>query len=281
LPAGSLIINRPPSIWQQYRWYVVTATALFVLQAGLIATLLVQRARRRRAELAVRSREAALQESHTQIRDLAGRLITAQEEERGRIARDLHDDFGQRLASLSIGLSNAKFDAPQTDGPLRERLTAIQEQTNELGRDLRLLSHQLHPGTLEHLGLVEAMRGRCDDVRAESGLDIRLDTLGDWSNVRADVALCLYRVTQETLHNVVAHAHAKNACISLVRQNGSLRMTVSDDGVGFDSGAAHDHGLGLLSMRERVQTAGGHLLVRSSPGAGTVVEVTLPSGDLP
>jgi signal transduction histidine kinase len=277
LPAASTIVNVPPPLWHTYRWQIVVSTSLIALQGGLIAALLVHRARRRQAEHAVLRREAALQITHGQLRDLTNRVITAQEAERSRIARELHDDFGQRIASLSIGLSNAQWEA-QTGSPVSivEHLSKLQAQTAVLAKELRELSHELHPGVLEHVGFVETLRAHCDELNIASGLRVSLDVNETWPDLREETALCLYRVAQEALRNVLTHAHASVACVSITRENGGIRMQITDDGRGFDTDPAVQPGLGLMSMRERVQMLGGRFDLRSSPGAGTIVEATFP-----
>jgi two-component system sensor histidine kinase UhpB len=215
-----------------------------------------------------------------QVHALADRIIRAQEEERTRIARELHDDFGQRIASLAIGLSSVKRELAGTGSPAGDTVTSLQQQTMALAKDLRQLSHELHPGVFEHVGFVEALRARCDEVTVESGVRVGLDATEDWSELGQDTALCLYRIAQEALRNVVTHARATSARISLARRNGAIVMRVVDDGQGFEmKEPGAERGLGLASMRERVQMLGGYLELRTAPGAGTVAEVTLPYGD--
>lgn len=270
LPPGSDIRFRQATAWELYRWQITAGIAVIVLQALLITGLILQRTRRHFAEEALRA-------SYGRVRQLAGRLIAAQEEERTRIARELHDDVGQRVASLSIGLSGLRRRVAGSDGSVGEDVSVLQQQTMSLGKDLRTLSHELHPGALEHLGLIEALRARCDEVKTQSGVDVSLDVGADWPDVVTDgVALCLYRVAQEALRNIVKHAQATRACISLDRQGAQVVMRVSDDGRGFDAGRSVEHGgLGLLSMRERVEMLGGKFEVTSSPDAGTVTMVTV------
>ena len=280
LPAGSLVRFREPSLWDQYKFYIIGATSVVVLQTALIAGLLIHRARRRRVENALRESEAALRKSHAQNQDLAGRLIHAQELERAHIARELHDDVGQRIASLSIGMGIVRrrlADAPQ---PVRDELASLQREAVTVGNDLRLLSHELHPAQLEHLGLVDALRAHCEKVSAESGVAVALDVASEWGQVPDDVALCFYRVAQEALRNVVNHAQARSARMELSRQNGRLAMRISDDGRGFESETAAERpGLGLISLDERVRMLAGTLAIESSPHMGTIVSVTLPFGD--
>jgi two-component system sensor histidine kinase UhpB len=247
---------------------------LSVLQAALIAALIANIANRRRAD-------AALRTSYAQIRDLAGRLITAQEAEGARIARELHDDVGQRLASFSIAVSAIKRQLTFVgSADIRNELSALQQNTVQLSNDLRLLSHQLHPGVLTQLGLVEALRARCDEIRAEYGIPVAVEAPAELGHVPDDVSLCLYRVAQEALRNVVKHADARTANVSLTRQEGHILMYVSDDGRGFE--AKQDrarNGVGLISLEERVRMLQGTLAIESSRGTGTRVSVTIPVGE--
>jgi len=266
LPAGSLIRFRQPSLWDQYKFYIVGAAGVVVLQTTLIAGLLVHRARLRR--------------SHQQNQELAGRLINAQEVERARIARELHDDVGQRIASFSIALGTLRRRLPAAPQPVHDELAGLQRETVTLGNDLRSLSHELHPALLEHLGLVDALRRRCEEVSAESGVTVALDVTAELGPVPDEVALCLYRVAQEALRNVVNHAEARSARVELSRQNGRVAMRIIDDGRGFEPGMAASHrGLGLVSLDERVKMLEGTLAIESSPHIGTTVSVMVPCGD--
>ena len=235
---------------------------------------------RQRAEAELRESEASLRKSHQQNQELAGRLITAQEVERARIARELHDDVGQRLASFSIALGTLRRRFPGAPQPVHDELAGLQRETVTLGNDLRLLSHELHPALLEHLGLVDALRRRCEEVSAESGVTVAFDVTSELGQVPDDVALCLYRVAQEALRNVVNHAQARSARVELSRQNGRVAMRIADDGRGFEPGmAAGRRGLGLISLDERVRMLAGTLGIESAPHVGTIVSVTVPFGD--
>jgi signal transduction histidine kinase len=268
LPAGTTVLYRPPSLWRDYRKTVIAAAAVGSTQTLLIAGILVQRRHRARAQ-------AALSASYAQLRDLTGRLIGAQEEERARIARNLHDDIGQRVASLSIGLSGAKRLAPSD--ALRSELASMQQTATSLCGELRDLSHDLHPGILEHVGLLEALRSRCDELAHTSGANCRLDVSDDWRDVSDSIALCLYRVAQEALRNIERHAGARNVVVSLDQRDGFASMQVTDDGQGFATGQKK-RGLGLLSLNERVSLLGGNFDVKSLAGTGSTIAVTLPMG---
>jgi signal transduction histidine kinase len=278
------IIVTPP--WWATWWFRALAVTLL---AGCLASAYawrVNRLHRRRqaleAEIVVRTHtEEALRASHRQIQDLAGRLIHAQEEERTRIARDLHDDLGQRVASLSIALSGVRRQVPESSATMLEQLSGLQRDTMTLSRDLRQIAHELHPGVLEHLGLVKALESRCAEVAVESGMTAKVVVDAEWSDVSDPIDLCLYRIAQEALRNSVTHGHAQTALIALARQNGQVLMRITDDGHGFDAGGAvgGHHSLGLISMRERVRMLGGDFDVQSSADVGTVITVTLPTGE--
>jgi signal transduction histidine kinase len=279
LPSGSDIRFRPPTAWEQYRWQIVGAISLISFQSLLITVLCFERARRRAAEMDIRKKESELRVSYDQVSHLAGRLINAQEDERTRIARELHDDVGQRVASLSIGLSGLKRRVPDSDGSLKSELTQLQQQTTNLAEELRDLSHELHQGALEHVGLPEALRERCDQINGESDTQIKLEVADGWTEVADDIKLCLYRVAQEALHNIAKHAHAKVGSVAIAHQNGQVVMRISDNGLGFATrGPTGDQGIGLLSMRERVRMLGGSFEVTSAPNAGTIATATIPTG---
>lgn len=280
LPAGSLVLNREVPAWRRYLWTFLATVALVTAQGVIIGALLVQRRNRRRIEVALRNSEEKARGSYDAVRDLAGRLISARESERTRIARDLHDDIGQRVASLSIALSRIQRQIPDAANPARQLLSDLEQQSIQLSADLRHLSHELHPGALEHLGLLEALRERCEDFSKESGVSVRLDVSDAWRDVSATLALCLYRIAQEALRNVATHAKAQNVTISLEQLNGHVTMHVADDGCGFDPSAkARRVGLGLVSLNERVHMLGGALDVTAVRGAGTRIGVTLPLGE--
>jgi len=162
---------------------------------------------------------------------------------------------------------------------VRSELSQLQLQTTDLAKDLRDLSHELHQGALEHVGLPEALRERCEQMSRDSGIQIELEVADGWKEVPDDIKLCLYRVAQEALHNVAKHAHAKLGCVAIAHQKDQVVMRISDDGLGFATrGPTESQGIGLLSMRERVRMLGGSFEVKSTPDAGTIAVVTIPTG---
>jgi signal transduction histidine kinase len=275
LPAGSVVRFRQPSVWEQYRWWVVAAASALLLQSALIGGLFVQRALRRRAQ-------ARLAESVEQIQTLAGRLITAQEEERRRIARELHDGINQKLSALSIALTTLGRRAPSRAADLTDALARLQERAAGLVEEIRQLSHELHPGVLQHVGLVAALQAYCEEFEEEYGLAMTFQADGDLGVVPIDRALCLYRATQEALGNVAKHAKARHVRVSVVRDHDGVRLAVADDGCGFDATEARNRGgLGLISLHERVRLVGGQVTIRTDPHAGTEIRILVPLPESP
>ena len=220
----------------------------------------------------------AARESQEAIRDLAGRLMTAQEEERRSIARDLHDDVNQELAAQSIALSTLSDRLPgDTASGVREEIARLQSRTVDVAKTIRHLSHSLHPGTLQHAGLVAALRGYCRSFEQEHGLSVAFRADGDFSGVAPDASLCLYRVTQEGLGNVARHAGAQHARVTMRREGDHVALTISDDGRGFDLAEARRRpGLGLISLDERVRLVGGRLTIDSQSQRGTELRIRVP-----
>jgi signal transduction histidine kinase len=275
LPAGSVVRFREPSLWEQYRWYVVGAVSVLLVQSGLIGGLLVHRAQRRRAQ-------ARLADSVEQVQTLAGRLITAQEEERRRIARELHDGVNQKLSALSIALTRLGHRPPAGAADLTGELARLQERAAGLVEEVRQLSHELHPGVLQHVGLVAALQGYCEEFESEHGLAATFRADEDLGVVPIDRALCLYRATQEALGNVAKHAKARHVRVSVGRDHDDVRLTVADDGCGFDLAEARRRGgLGLISLDERVRLVGGQVTIRTGPQEGTEVRILVPLPENP
>jgi signal transduction histidine kinase len=232
---------------------------------------------RKRADQDVRAREESLRKTRDELRLLAGRLLQAQEDERRRIAREMHDDWTQRLAVLAIDA--AKLET-QLD-PSSNAHCKLQEMRGELVRlseDVHALSRHLHPSILDDLGLVDALRSECASVTRREGVAVAYRSGDVIASMPKDVALCVYRVAQEALRNVVKHAGTSEARVSLIKSGRELILTVQDRGVGFDvAGVRSREGLGLSSMEERVRLVRGALSVDSEPGQGTTVTVRVPA----
>lgn len=240
------------------------------LSTGLLAHAATRRREGRRTE-------ERLEQSDAQVQELSGRLIAAQEDERARIASELHDDFSQRLAALSLGLSALKRHVHGDEG--RNDLSRLQRGAIRLAAEMRLLSYELHPGILRHAGLSVALQASCREVNGRNGLTVTF--AGDRADVPGlppEVTICLYRVAQEALRNVVRHARARRANVFLRACPDALRLTVSDDGCGFEVAAARScAGVGLGSMEERVRLVHGDISIDTRPGRGTELHVTIPA----
>jgi two-component system, NarL family, sensor histidine kinase UhpB len=209
-------------------------------------------------------------------RDLAGRLIASQELERTRIARELHDGVCQDVAAISIDLTHLRNKcAIGPDG--QDVLFAVERRVSEVADALRHLSHGLHPSVLQHIGLVAALRSHCSEVARQHRISVHFDETDDVEPANRIVRLSLFRIAQEALRNVVRHACAQHATLSLARNGNHLVMAVRDDGIGFDPAQVRQHdGLGLVSIEERARLVQGRAIVRTRPGHGTEVAVTVP-----
>jgi signal transduction histidine kinase len=235
---------------------------------------------RKRAEQTLRENEAVLRESYDRIQDLAGRLITAQEAERSRIAGELHDDVNQQLAGLSIALSGVKRQLQKgTSEAVQEEISQLQQRTIDLADVIRNLSHELHPGILQHAGLVAALRGHCAEFGTQHAIEVTLSAPDGLDIIPRDVALCLYRVVQEALRNIAEHSGAHGAQVTMRSNEDVLELIIVDDGEGFDLAKARAAGgLGLISLDERVRLVGGSLAINTQPQHGTELRVQVPWG---
>jgi signal transduction histidine kinase len=260
LPPGSIVRFRQDSAWDLYKWYLIGSIALFGLQSLLILTLIVQRRK--------------LKLSKDRLKDLSRHLINAQEEERRRIARELHDDFGQRLALLRIDLENRSLqEVPRGNGlgGWEKLLTEV----NELASDIQDLSHDLHSTKLQYVGLKGALKDLCRQISNQHHIEAELNITDLARPIPSEIALCFYRVAQEALHNAAKHSGASRVVVAVSSNGVLLCMLIADNGKGF-SQAEPSQGLGLASMRERLRMVGGELQVRSKPGEGTQLTALAP-----
>jgi PAS domain S-box-containing protein len=389
IPAGSIVINRQYTVWQLYKWYIVSGICLIIFQALMIFGLSWQRGERLKSEKAVRESEErfrlvantapvliwmsgpdklctyfnqpwleftgipmevqlgngwaefvhpkdlkAYMDTYTvwfdrreqfqreyrlrrhdgeyrwvfdigvprfnpdgsfagyigscidvterkiaeeALASLSGRLIDAQEEERKRIAREIHDDYTQRLAMLAMEveeLADQVGDSPVEAGPIFHQ---IWNQIGELGSDLHSLSHRLHSSTLESLGLVAGMKAFCEEFAQQQEIQVDFAHENVPRGIPADAALCMFRITQEALRNIRRHSGANRAEVRLEQLDGRLHLSVSDCGRGFDSKKPPaEHGIGIRSMEERLRLLGGKLEIESRPMEGTRIDAWLP-----
>ena len=217
--------------------------------------------------------------SEEAMRSLGGRLIESQEQERKRIARELHDDISQQLALISMGLQ--QLQSPDNLEPTErlERLEKLGNETKRLASEVQALSHQLHSSTLDHLGLIPAIRGLCREISERHQVEIHFLESNVPKSVPPDVALALFRITQESLHNALKYSGVPEFTVRLQGTGTHIELMISDNGAGFDvSEAQRGPGLGLIGMRERISAVKGILCIESQPMKGTQVSVRVPLG---
>jgi two-component system sensor histidine kinase UhpB len=232
----------------------------------------------RASERALRASQELLHRGHARIQELAGRLILAHDAERARIAGDLQDDVNQQLTSLSITLSVLRRRVSDIDDRhVFEDIARLQKEALRVADNVRLLSHDLHPVILQQAGLAAALSVQCDELHQRAGVEVTLTCDPDAAALDGDAMLCLYRVAQEAMDNIAAHASARHAWITFRRQtDDSLELRVVDDGKGFDPAAGTGSGMGLFRIGQRVRLLGGVLSIVSNAKAGTEVLVRLP-----
>jgi len=210
------------------------------------------------------------------LRDLSGRLITAQEEERSRVARELHDDLNQRMALLSVELEQLSQRLPASQSNLRLSVNNLWERAQEISSEIHRVAYQLHPSKLDHLGLVAAIKSHCLELAAYHEIKIAFEEKGCSGFIPKDVTLCLFRIVQESFRNVIKHSGAREASVSLLGTPHVIHLSVSDTGRGFAVDSLESKkGLGLISMRERLRLVGGVISIHST-SRGTKIEVSVP-----
>jgi PAS domain S-box-containing protein len=207
------------------------------------------------------------------------RLIEAHEEERTWIARELHDDIGQRIALLAIELGRCDHQAPGSVVDMNEYVQLPFQRVYDLGKDIQALSHRLHSSKLEYLGLVAAAKSFCHELSEQRNVRIAFKHSDIPAAIPKEISLCLFRVLQEALQNAVKHSADQNLTVEVHGTNAGISLIVSDSGIGFDwQDAMNRRGLGLINMRERLRLVNGELSIQSEPGRGTTVLARVPLG---
>jgi len=210
------------------------------------------------------------------LASVSRRLIEAQEQERSRIARELHDDIGQRLALLAIKLAQLQ-QSPPNSSELPSRIGELQKQTSEIAADIQSLSHELHSSRLQYLGIAAAMRGFCREFGEQQKVEVDFKTHDLPVPLSPDISLCFFRVLQEALHNSTKHSGVRYFEVELWGTPDEIHLTVSDSGAGFDIDAAKaSRGLGLISMEERLKLLNGTLSIESQLQRGTTIHARVP-----
>ena len=211
------------------------------------------------------------------LQNMSRKVIEAQEQERVRIARDLHDDVAQRLALLAIGLEQVEHSLPDSIPALHTSVAALRKQTTEISTDIQTMSHELHSSKLEYLGVVVAMKSFCKELSEQQKVEINFRNQDVPRSLPPEISLCLFRVLQEALHNAAKHSEVRRFEVLLRGDSHDIHLSISDSGRGFDPEAAmRGQGLGLISMRERVRLVNGTIKIESKPMSGTTIHVRVP-----
>jgi PAS domain S-box-containing protein len=211
------------------------------------------------------------------IASLSGRLIEAQDEERKRIAREIHDDYNQRLAMVAIDLEQLAEDLGDSSGEASQKVDELFTRVSELGADLHSLSHRLHSSTLESLGLVAGLRAFCREFSDQQGIQVDFAKENVPRGIPEDATLCIFRIAQEALRNIKRHSGTNRAEVRLEWSDDRLHLSVSDRGTGFDSNKpSAERGIGIRSMEERLRLLGGQLEIHSRPMEGARIDAWLP-----
>ena len=211
------------------------------------------------------------------LRDLGVRLMSQQEEERKRVARELHDDLSQRMAIFCIDIESLRQRDQISPAELKGALDELNQRAKEISGEIHRVAYALHPAKLDDLGLRTALNSLCKEISERHRIDIQFDSEGVDSNISADIKLCLFRIAQEALSNVVRHSGAHTAAVVLRITSDATLLSIADSGKGFDSrGDKTRRGLGLISMTERLRILSGDISIVSNPENGTVVVARIP-----
>jgi len=240
-------------------WVLFNAAALYAEKdTTLLQATIIDISDRKRAEEA--------------LAGMSRNLIEAQEQERARIGRDLHDDINQRLAMLALELERLQNDPSDVQNHLQE----LRKRASEISNDVQALSHDLHSSKLEYLGVVAGIKSWCKEFAERHKVEIDFRSSVQ-SVLPLEVGRTLFRVLQEALHNFIKHSGVKRAQVQLLEDGGEIHLVVDDLGNGFDlQEALQGRGLGLISMRERVRLVNGRILIESKPMGGTAIHVRVP-----
>jgi signal transduction histidine kinase len=263
LPPGSTVIFRELSVWERTKW--IWISGLLIIFGLSILAVYLQFSRKQ------------LKQAKDAQSQLSGLLINAQEMERRRLASELHDDFSQRLALLTLGLENASETLPDSSEATKRQLHELLNSASELGADLHTVSHRLHPSALEKLGLVPGLKALCEEFTSRQGIKIVFSSKNIPRSVPPNVALCLFRIVQESLQNLRKYSGASQGRVNLRKEGDKLFLSVSDEGHGFDMMEMRNRvGLGIRSMGERARLVGGQFEIHSEPEKGTRIDVCVP-----
>lgn len=270
LPPGSVVEFKTTSVWEQYRWRIVGVIVLLILQSFLIIGLLINRSHRKKAEAS--------------LRDMTGRLLESQDDERRRIARDLHDGTGQHLSGMALTIGQVLADFPPGNDRLRQLLQGSHVASRQALDEVRTVSYVLHPPILDGLGLVAALRWYLDGLQKRTDLSIDFEAPAEINSLPPEAERALFRIVQESITNVLRHSGGTMLRVTLSSHENVVGLDIIDNGHGMSAdqlaaleGAA-TLGVGIAGMRERVRQLGGVFKIVSGT-SGTKVIVTVPANE--
>jgi signal transduction histidine kinase len=263
--------ERLKEIFDRFRYRLGLMLAMTLGIGAILAVATTRHILRLARDADMRYRQVALAQG--KLKELSARLVEAQEQERRAISRELHDEVGQSLTALLMELGNLGAVAPG-DAELRSHVESIRKLAESSVNVVRNMALLLRPSMLDDLGLLPALQWQAREISKRTGMAVTVDAESVADDLPEEHKTCIYRVVQEALHNCARHAFARNVRIQVVQESGRIRLTVIDDGQGFDS--THTRGLGLLGMEERVTHLGGRFHLQSEPGRGTKLRIDIP-----
>jgi two-component system CheB/CheR fusion protein len=240
--------------------------------------LLTEVSGRAHAESALQETEAALRRSRGELRQLTASLMNAQDAERRRVSRELHDDLSQKVAKLQFDIDTLEQKLPADLVEVKQRLCQVRDHAGSLSADLRRVAHQLHPATLDHLGLTVALKAYAHEFSESMAIPVLFTSRKVPRNIPIETASCFYRIAQEALRNVAKHAGKATVDVTLKGTSNGLELSIRDNGIGFNMESARSkEGLGLIGMEERIRLVGGKFSLETTPGGGVTITIQAPS----
>jgi signal transduction histidine kinase len=245
--------------------------------AQTVKTLETEAMGRQQAETALHESESALLQNRGELRALTANLLQSQGDERRRLARELHDDLSQKVAKLQFDVETLEQHLPPEFSEWKTGLLRIRDEAGALSNDIRRIAYQLHPSSLDHLGLSVALRSLCNEFAQRENLHVKFVSRKVPRRIPPDVASSLYRVAQEALRNVAKHSSTTEVSLTLAGAPDRLALTIRDNGSGFDPRSVKGNGgLGLISMQERVRLVNGEFSLKTQPGHGVLIAIEVP-----
>jgi signal transduction histidine kinase len=260
------------AVFTAFRRELIVITLLTTLFGLALALFTIGRVQTLERESDARYRDVV--QAREELHRLSARLVSAQEEERRKLSRELHDEIGQSMSALLVELGNLASVLPPENAALRERVQAVKRLAENNVVVLRNLSLLLRPSMLDDLGLAPALKWQAREVARRSGIKVKVDAEDVPDHLPDEYRTCIYRVVQEALHNATRHSKATHVRVTVTHEESRVRVRIQDDGVGFP--ARHEKGMGILGMEERVRHLGGSFHIDSGPGQGTAIAIELP-----